>query len=323
MRPILRKVNSNAEHSFSVREDIFPFLYNYWHYHPEAELTYIRKSTGTRLVGDNIEPFADGDLVLLGANLPHLWRNDEVYFQDKGFRIEAIAIHFYEDFWGTDFLEMPENAHIRDLLIEARRGLKIFGSTHRIISSKMEEILGLKGVRRVVQLYEMLDIIARSSEKEMLCSAGFLEEYTIDPNDKINEIYQYALANFKNGISIEEIAEHVHVSPNYFCRYFKKRTSKTFIEFITELRVGHACKLLIEGTMNISQICFESGFNNLPNFNRKFKELVGKSPTQYCRDFSKRNGSSFLHPVAAEDLRSLQNRDLLGRHTGKRAYQFS
>src|SRR5690606_27797577 len=114
MKPILRKVDSNAEHSFSVKENIFPFLYNYWHYHPEVELTYIRKSSGTRLAGDSIERFTDGDLIILGANLPHMWRNDDIYFeQNSNQNIESIAIHFKEDFWGKGFLEIPEHRHIR------------------------------------------------------------------------------------------------------------------------------------------------------------------------------------------------------------------
>ncbi|WP_236979059.1 AraC family transcriptional regulator [Membranihabitans maritimus] len=303
MKPILRKVDSNAEHSFSVRENIYPFLYNYWHYHPEVELTYIRKSSGTRLAGDSIDRFTDGDLILLGANLPHMWRNDDIYFEkENGYHIEAVAIHFKEDFWGSEFLNIPENRHIKELLAKSKRGYKIEGKTHDIIVQKMEEILKLKGTKRVIQLLDMLDILAYSKEKKYLSSQGFIDDYKVDPNDKINEIYQYTLSNFKNGITIDEVAQHVHISPNYFCRYFKKRTSKTFIEFVTELRVGHACKLLLEGNLSISQICYESGFNNLSNFNRKFKELIGQSPSDYFKEYSMKNTYDNLHPNVIKDL---------------------
>lgn len=303
MKPILRKVDSNAEHSFSVREDVYPFLYNYWHYHPELELTYIRKSTGTRLAGDSIERFSDGDLILLGSNLPHMWRNDDIYFDSQSEQhIEAVAVHFKADFWGKDFLEIPENTHIKQLISTATRGLQILGETHDIIVDKMEEILHLTKAQRVIQLIDMLDIIGRSSEKKILASQGFVDQYKIDPNDKINEIYQYTLSNFKNGITIKDVAKHVHISPNYFCRYFKKRTSKTYIEFVTELRVGYACKLILENNLNINQICYESGFNNVSNFNRKFKELTGQSPSQYYKLFSDTNKSSNLHPRVIEDL---------------------
>lgn len=303
MKPILRKVDSNAEHSFSVRENVYPFLYNYWHYHPEVELTYIRKSSGTRLAGDSIDRFTDGDLILLGPNLPHMWRNDDIYFEKTSeHHIEAVAIHFKEDFWGADFLELPENKHIKDLLRKSRRGIKIKGKTHAIVSQQMEEMLQLKGTKRILKLLQILDILGSSDELECLSSQGFIDDYKIDPNDKINEIYQYTLSNFKNGISIDEVAQHVHISPNYFCRYFKKRTSKTFIEFVTELRVGHACKLILDGNLSISQICYESGFNNLSNFNRKFKELTGQAPSEYYKEYSKNNNITKLHPNVIRDL---------------------
>ncbi|GAA5224745.1 AraC family transcriptional regulator [Membranihabitans marinus] len=303
MKPILRKVDSNAEHSFSVRENVYPFLYNYWHYHPEVELTYIRKSSGTRLAGDSIDRFSDGDLILLGPNLPHMWRNDDVYFEKSSDQhIEAVAIHFREDFWGSTFLDLPENKHIKELIRKSKRGLKIKGKTHAIISQQMETILQVKGTKRILQLLQILDILALSEELEPLSSQGFIDDYKMDPNDKINEIYQYTLSNFKNGISIDEVAQHVHISPNYFCRYFKKRTSKTFIEFVTELRVGHACKLILDGNLSISQICYESGFNNLSNFNRKFKELTGQAPSDYYKEYSKNNSISNLHPNVIRDL---------------------
>lgn len=303
MKPILRKVDSNAEHSFSVRENIYPFLYNYWHYHPEVELTYIRKSSGTRLAGDSIERFSDGDLILLGTNLPHMWRNDDVYFQqDSNHHIESIAIHFREDFWGKDFLDLPEHRHIRQLLSLATRGFQIMGRTRKRIIEMMEEILQLKKARRVIHLIAMLDTIAQSRELRYLASQGFVDQYKIDPNDKINEIYQYTLSNFKNGISIQDVAKHVHISPNYFCRYFKKRTSKTYIEFVTELRVGYACKLLLENNLNVNQICYESGFNNVSNFNRKFKEITGLSPSQYYKEYSEKNQTQQMHPNVITDL---------------------
>lgn len=305
MKPILRKVDSNAEHSFSVKENIFPFLYNYWHYHPEVELTYIRKSSGTRLAGDSIERFTDGDLIILGANLPHMWRNDDIYFeQNSNQNIESIAIHFKEDFWGKGFLEIPEHRHIRQLLTFATRGFQILGRTHGLIVEMMEEMLHLKKAARVIHLLAMLDIIAQSKEIRYLASQGFVDQYKIDPNDKINEIYQYTLSNFKNGITIEDVAKQVHISPNYFCRYFKKRTSKTYIEFVTELRVGYACKLLLENNLNINQICYESGFNNVSNFNRKFKEITGQAPSQYYREYSDKNQTQQMHPLVITDLQS-------------------
>src|SRR5690349_12482634 len=130
MKPILRKIVPGYNASFSIKEDIYPHLYNHWHYHPEVELTYIRKGKGLRLVGNSMEEFEDGDLILLGSGLPHVWRSDDVYFKRlPDLHIEAIAIHFKEDFWGTEFLRLPEMQAISKLLQDSRRGLRITGKT--------------------------------------------------------------------------------------------------------------------------------------------------------------------------------------------------
>lgn len=287
MKPILRKVDAGNDYSFRIREDILPYLYNHWHYHPEVELTLIRKSSGTRLVGDHMERFSDGDLVLLGPNLPHMWRNDDIYFKpDSELRIEAIAVHFLPECLGKTFLNIPEMKPVRLLLNDAKRGIKLSGQLHDRVRKKMEAVLEAEGIRRVTLLLEMLCEIAAGNEKMPLSSMGFIQEHTFDRVDKINEIYNYTFNNFMQPVSIEDVARTVHISPHSFCRYFKTRTSKTFIRFLTEIRIGHACKLILENTMSIAQVCYASGFNNLSNFNRRFKEVTGKTPMEYYRIYS-------------------------------------
>jgi AraC-like DNA-binding protein/quercetin dioxygenase-like cupin family protein len=287
MKPILRKVSVHEGRSFSVREDILPYLYNHWHYHPEAELTLIRKGRGTRLVGDHMERFADGDLILLGPNLPHLWRNDADYFQaDSSLHIEAVAIHFHENFWGDAFLQLPEMEPIRQLLKQARRGIRINGTAREQLSRQMEEMLQASGTQRITILINLLTAIAGTAEKSLLSSLGFVQEYNLQRTDKINEIYHYTFSNFTNSISIEAVAKAVHISPHSFCRYFKTRTSKTYFEFLAELRIGYACKLILENGMSMAQVCYSSGFNNVANFNRKFKELTGRTPLQYFKEYA-------------------------------------
>lgn len=291
MRPILRKIDVGNEYSFSIREDIHPYLYNHWHYHPEVELTLIRKSSGTRLVGDHMERFADGDLVLLGANLPHMWRNDEDYFQaDSDLHIEAVAVHFLPDCWGQAFLNMPEMKQIKNLLKDARQGIKITGMTNYRLREKMEQILMEKNCRRITSLINILHEIALSTDKAYLSNKGFLEMYNLERTNKINEIYNYTFNNFMRPIKIEEVAKAVYISPHSFCRYFKTRTSKTYIQFLTEIRIGYACKLILENQINISQICYASGFNNLSNFNRRFKEVTGKTPYEYYKHYTSKTG---------------------------------
>jgi AraC-like DNA-binding protein len=287
MKPILRKVSVHGGQSFSVREDILPYLYNHWHYHPEAELTLIRKGRGTRLVGDHMERFGDGDLVLLGPNLPHMWRNDADYFKaDSTLHIEAVAIHFHEHFWGDSFLQLPEMEPVRLLLKQARRGIRVTGAAAELLSRQMEEILQAHGPQRITILINLLTAIAATADKQPLSSLGFAQEYNLQRTDKINEIYHYTFNNFTNPISIETVAKAVHISPHSFCRYFKTRTSKTYFQFLAELRIGYACKLILENEMSMAQVCYSCGFNNVANFNRKFKEVTGKTPLQYFKEYA-------------------------------------
>ncbi|MDR3711739.1 MAG: AraC family transcriptional regulator [Puia sp.] len=287
MRPILRKVDAGHNFSFSVREDIYPHLYNHWHYHPEAELTLIRKGTGMRLVGDSIERFEDGDLVLLGSNLPHLWRNDAAYFQGlPDLQVEAVAVHFREDFWGDAFLELPELKTIRDLLEKAKRGIRITGETKSRITAQMESILKASGTQRIGYLLGMLDQAAASREFELLSSVGFSKNYDLLNTDKINRIYTYTFNNFQKKITLKDAAATVNISPHSFCRYFRSRTLKTYGQFVLEVRIGYACKLLIENKMSVARIGYACGFNNLSNFNRHFKTLVGSTPLQYVRKYT-------------------------------------
>jgi AraC-like DNA-binding protein len=286
MKPILRKVDS-GNNSFSIREDIYPFLYNYWHYHPEIELTLIRKGTGVRLVGDSMAPFEDGDLILLGSNLPHMWRSDSIYFQNiPTLNIEAVAIHFREDFWGTAFMQLPELRPIKEMLDLAKRGIRIMGDTRDVVIAAMEKNIHVTGPKRIEFLLGILDMISRSTDYVLLASPGFNKTYDLTTTDKINLIYTYTFNNFKNNITIKDAAEAANLSPNSFCRYFKTRTLKTYWQFLLEIRIGHACRLLIENKGSVAQICSECGFNNLSNFNRQFKSLLKITPLQYAKSYA-------------------------------------
>lgn len=286
MKPILRKVDTGSHQSFSVREDIYPFLYNHWHYHPEVELTFIRKGEGSRLVGDHMEQFTHGDLILMGANLPHMWRSDKSYFQgDPDLHIEAIAIHFNEDFWGSAFIDLPELRPVRELLAQAKRGIKLSADVNKSVAIKMEQMLTATETQRVGLLILILDEIAADKDKLLLSSPGFVNAYDVRNTDKINQIISYTFSHFQEQFTIKDVAEAANLSQHSFCRYFKTRTMKTYWQFLIELRIGYACKLLIDNKLSVAQICYESGFNNLANFNRNFKAVVKKTPLEYAKAY--------------------------------------
>ena len=286
MRPQLLLVPKAPTHSFSVRHDTLPFFFNKWHYHADVELLHIVNGYGTQFIGDNISRFTSGDVLLVGSNLPHYWRCDDVFFQNNtGLVAEAKVTHFLENFWGHQFLELPENKHIASLLKKSRYGIKVVGEAKAKVQVILNKMLCAVNGERIVLLLEALNEIASSEEIVLLSSQTFQADYNEYESERIHEIYNYTMNNFKKKISLEEIAKIAYVSPNSFCRYFKSHTGKTYSRFLIEVRVGHACKLLIEDKYSASKICYESGFNNFSNFNRHFRMITGKSPLEYKKAF--------------------------------------
>ena len=286
MRPQLLKVSKGPDRSFSVRQDLVPHVNNRWHYHTEIELIHFRKGEGTQFIGDNIRRFKAGDVVLVGANLPHYWRFDDGFFEENTKAHADVRVsHFNENFWGEQFLHLPENNNIRVMLEKASRGLQITGKTKHRVAELLELMLTAEGAQRIILLIDALNAIASCKNLVQLSSIGFKPDLMDTEKDRINAIYEYSVKNFKRKIHLDEIADIANISPNSFCRYFKSRTRKTYSQFLIELRVGHACKLLIENNQCIKRLCYESGFNNFTSFHKYFKMITGKSPLAYQREF--------------------------------------
>jgi len=286
MKPQLLKVSMALTQSFSARRDTVPYINNRWHYHPEVELIYFKEGNGTQFIGDSIKRFRSGDLVLVGAHLPHYWRFDDVYFEEKAnVSADVRVIHFCENFWGDHFLDLPENKLIKNTLEKARRGMQISDNIKTSVGELLNEIIHAEGPKKIILLLEGLMSIGNCSHQNLLSSIGFKHDFEAAENDRISAIYDFSIANFKRKIQLEEVAEVAKVSPNSFCRYFKSRTRKTYSQFINEIRVGTACKLLIENKISVKQICYESGFHNFASFHKYFKQITGKSPLTYQKEF--------------------------------------
>ncbi|MES2457945.1 MAG: helix-turn-helix domain-containing protein [Bacteroidota bacterium] len=286
MKPQLLKVSSNPVNSFNARRDNLPYINNRWHYHSEVELIYFKKGNGTQFIGDSIKRFRSGDVILVGAHLPHYWKFDETYFSDEqNNHADVVVVHFLENFWGSSFLNLPENKAIKLVLEKAQRGVVVNDKSKKQIGDIIESILSSDGPKRIIMLMEALLAIEANAQSNLLSSIGFRHNFEETENERINAIYNYSLANFKRKIQMEEMAAVANISPNSFCRYFKSRTRKTYTQFISEIRVGHACKLLIEDSMNVKQICYESGFHNFASFHKHFKMITGKSPLSYQKSY--------------------------------------
>jgi AraC-like DNA-binding protein len=285
MKPVFEKTPHAQWESFHC-EVVRGSSYNAaWHFHPEYQLTLAVKSSGHRLVGDNITPLHPGDLALIGSNLPHVWQQDEIRRGNPDGAVHAIIIRFLETFAGKDFLQIPEMEPVYRLLRRAARGLHVTGATREVVSEKMRRLPGAVGLERIAGLLSILDVLAHSRELKPIASSGFLPVLESSDQDRMQRVCNYINKHLTDDIDRAQIAREAHLSEGACSRFFKLRTGKTLPQYVNELRVGRACRLLAEEDGKITNIALECGFTNLANFNRRFREIVQLTPRDYRRQF--------------------------------------
>ncbi|WP_028295941.1 AraC family transcriptional regulator [Olivibacter sitiensis] len=282
MKPQFHKVPVPPQTSFSVRHDIQQNFGNIWHYHPELELHYVIRGRGVKFIGDNISNFAHGEILLLGSNLPHMWRCNEEYFdEDAAHEIEAIVVHFSPYFLGKDFLNLPETYLLTKLFEKARKGMVFQGDTREKLARLMHGLPQANDLDRIIRFLSILRLLSETEEYVPLASAhAFYQSNELDII-RLNKICNYTLQHYKKEISLQEIASISNLSITSFCRYFKLMTNKTYYDFLIEIRISHACRMLVEDKLPIDMICFECGFNNVSNFYRHFKKVTAITPRDY------------------------------------------
>jgi AraC-like DNA-binding protein len=291
MKPIFEKINKLEDQSFYLEEVNRPHFIDLWHFHPEIEILYVQEGFGTRYVGDSICSFYSGDLVIIGSNTPHVWSSGTDFLNpENNLASSAICIQFVEDFIGMHSAGIPEFLIIKEFLNKAKRGIQFIKKSHNLLVKHIKHLPSRRGMDRLIGLLTILDIMSTSSDVKYLSS----HDYTpgiINSEDKyrMEIIFQYVIQKFPNKIHLEEIASLVNLTPPSFCRFFKSRTTKVFSSFVNEVRIGNACKMLIENKHNISQVCYLSGFNYLSNFNRQFKNVKGMTPTEFQRKYKNHN----------------------------------
>lgn len=292
MKASLEQVPLCNGSSFLVREFDVPYFEAPLHFHPVYELTLITESKGKRFIGDNIGDFDVDDLVFLGPNLPHFYRcNHEYYQNNPTLRARAIIIQHSDNFLGKDFLSIPEMNKVRKLLTTSVQGIRFFGKTRDKVKKRMNKIRRAEGLDKLTQFLSILEILASSEDYEVLAKQKILGQNFKD-NMRMNIIYEFILSNFAQKITVKDVAEQVNMSEGAFCRYFKKKTRKTFISFLNEVKIGCASKLLLEENLNVTQICYESGFENISNFNRQFKSITKFTPSEYKMQYKKQPPST-------------------------------
>lgn len=285
MKPLLKKSVDSAIHSFTIKELVEPFFDPNWHFHPHFQLFTVLEGTVTRFIGDNICHFEAGDTVFVGPNLPHLWRSDKPYFEPNSkLKTHGIVVYFSEDFLGKEFFDKPEMVLVKNLFQESYRGLNFVGETREMLQTELKELSLKQGFEGVLKLLEIFHKLSKSADFEVIASVGYTNTHKMSETDRMQKVHEYVMKHFKEEIRLGEVASLVSMSEAAFCRYFKNRTNKTFSAFVSEIRVGYACKLLLKENKSISQISFESGYNTLSNFNKQFREITGKTPIQYQKE---------------------------------------
>jgi AraC-like DNA-binding protein len=284
MQYIYENFTFPPDQSFTVRSEILEVKkYTSLKSHVNFEIALIENCFGKRFVGDHIEDFSGTELVLLGSYLPHCWQ----YYNtiDEKVQPQAIVVHFFPDFLGRDLLAKPEASALNHLFENASKGILFSGATVARAKMILNQMLFETGLSRAALMLQLLDVLSQSNSCRTLSSPSFnIIESSTEAN-KINRVFDYIFNNFKEDISLQDVASIIPMSTAAFCRFFKLKTNRTLVEFIKEIRVGHAAKLLIEGNHNVTETCYISGYNNISNFNKHFKEVKGLSPRDFIKQY--------------------------------------
>ena len=282
MEYVFEKIHVPNKHSFITREIQLGERAPRIHSHKNFELNFIVSGAGRRIVGNNISSFKCNDLVLLGPEIPHCW---EILESKKNIPPTCITTHFYENIISSDFFNIPELENVEMLLKQANKGISFKGKMTKKIRTNLERLVNLNGLESYIELLNIFNFLFQIEDREYLSDTTSYTTTFAKDLEQINRVYEYVFLNIEEGIKLEEAAEILHMAPGSFCRYFKKKTNSTFMQYVKRVRIGLAAKMLAETDKSITQICYESGYNNLANFNHYFKNIMKKTPSDYRKIF--------------------------------------
>ena len=278
-----KSFNESNFSSIYAKRKKAPYFGVNWHFHDEFELMYIIKGEGVRIVGDSMDYFNKEELVFLGSGVPHVFKNDENVSKNE---IDYIVVKFNRIIGGQDLFKIPELASINRFLKRAGKGLIFSNTTVLKLKKQLIKLAKSKNEDRIILLLKVLKTLSAQEDCNELSTDTFLLKSSSLGEDRTKKVINYISENYNKNISLEDLAAISYMTTNSFCRYFKNRTGKTAFQFIREFRINKACQMLINGEKNISQICFDTGFNSLSSFNRVFKSLKQISATEYKSKYS-------------------------------------
>ena len=286
MRVLPFKIPKTEDASFVIQIDKEKYFYDTLHQHPEIQVTLIVQSTGTLILGDYIGSFKPGDIFVIGADVPHVFRNDQIYYEQYDQeKAHAISLFFERESFGPDFFDLPETKEVQSFLTSSLKGLYITGAKRDELELRILSIQKEKGLNRMIRFLELLKLLCTPEDVEYLMHEAPEKSVKETEAQRLNTIFQFTMKEFGRPIPLNEVARLANMAPAAFCRYFKQHTRKTYVQFLTEIRIKEACKLLTNQDLSIAEVCYQSGFSNLSNFNRKFKDLTGFTPRDYRKGY--------------------------------------
>ena len=273
----------------SYKKDELPHFYPHLHRHQEVQLTWVQRGEGTLVAENNMYAFRPGDIFWLGVNLPHVFRSDPSYFSPSSRkRVRTLNIFFNVKGQLDSFFELPEIKNLKNFLANRQTGFKVPPQHVADISAKMLNMQNSQGVDQLIHFIELLKQLSSFAELEPLSSCSQPTAYSEHEGIRIGAIYNYIMQQYDRPITLEDVAKQAHMTPQAFCRYFKKHTLHTFVSFLNEVRINEACKKLTDGNYDsIATVAYNCGFNSITNFNRVFKSVTRKSPSEYVDSYFK------------------------------------
>ncbi|MES2646182.1 MAG: AraC family transcriptional regulator [Bacteroidota bacterium] len=275
--------------SIIVQQDTLSFFYPHLHRHHEIQLSWIQKGEGTLVAENNMHAFWSNEIFWLGANQPHVFKSDPSYFLPNSKRITTALTIFFNPTGQLGYLfDLPEVKNIKKFISQHPSGFKIPEQNVSEISNLMTQIKNGSGVDQLICFIEIFRKLMSFDHLEPLSNSSQPQQYSENEGIRIAHIYNYIMQNYDKAITLEDVAKQAHMTPQAFCRFFKKHTRHTFISFLNEVRINEACKQLTDSAYDsISAIAYNCGFNSITNFNRVFKTVTTRSPSEYVSSFLK------------------------------------
>jgi AraC-like DNA-binding protein len=288
MKPLFAIPGDNAleQRVYLVKEITQPYFSTEFHFHDECQLVYVVESAGRRIIGDNIEYFESGELIFVGSGTPHVWHNEQKYFEGKELQARSLAMYVSPALLLEHLGPFGNTASVKAWLKKAQRGIQFYGKAKADILALMQQMLQQQDLQQTISFMTLLQKMMGTKEYRLLAGSNYVNLYNDKDQSRMDDIFKFIFRHFKRDIPLSEIAAIAGINVHSFCRFFKSRTQKSFTHFVNELRIGYACRLLQEKEMSMVELSNKCGYRNTTHFNRFFKKIKGKTPREYKKDVS-------------------------------------